>query len=87
MSHIHAQVEAGGVFLVGSRTGDHDIYLGCFTYGINDTAGVVEANWDAFAKRMWSWGLEPVSDEPCHTIEEDGRVFDHYTLREIRAEF
>jgi hypothetical protein len=86
MSHIHTQLEAGAVFLAGSPSGDHAVYLGCFTHGINDTASAVEANWDAFAKRMWSWGLEPISDEPTLTTEEDDRIFDHYTLREIQAE-
>jgi hypothetical protein len=87
MSHIHTQIEAGAVYQVKAPTGDHSIYLGCFTHSINDTDSVVEESWDTFAKRMWSWGLEPVSDEPCLTTEEDGRVFDHFTLREIRAEF
>jgi hypothetical protein len=87
MSHIHTQTEAGGIYFVTTAAGDHDIYLGCFTHGINDTYSAVEESWDTFAKRMWAYGLEPVSDEPAITIEEDGQVYDHYTLREIRAEF
>jgi hypothetical protein len=86
MSHIHT-AEAGAVFLVEATSGDHRVYLGCFTHDTHDTDATVEASWDSFAKQMWSWGLEPVSDEPDHTTEEDGRVFDHYMLREIRAEF
>ena len=92
MSHIHTPAaqrftDGGGVFLVEATSGDHRVYLGCFTYNFHDTDAMVDASWDIFAKRMWDWGLEPVSDEPDHTTEEDGRVYDHYVLREIKAEF
>ena len=78
--HTHTTVE-GEIFVVGD---DEETYFGCIGSFDGEPAEETEARWNRFAGTMWSFGVEPVEDEPTYSIREDEVFYDHYILKLIR---
>lgn len=64
----------------------HQVYLGCVAHMGDESPPEYASMWDAFARQMFAYGVEPTSDEPAYTATEDGQVRDHYLLRLIGSD-
>lgn len=78
--HTHTTLE-GEIFVVGD---DEENYFGCIGTHLGEPTEDTEARWDRFARFMWSYGVEPIEDEPAYSVREENVVYDHYILKLIR---
>jgi hypothetical protein len=84
VQHVHQGIKTS-IFVTGSES-DTPVYMGCVGRVIGESWQDAQQRWDAFAREMWEFGVQPNDDEPFFSILDDGIVWDHYTLVEIEQE-
>ena len=74
----------GEVYAVVGTDG-RKTYYGRIGRDPDATYAATEARWDAFARLMFRYGVEPVTDEPTFTTDDltHACVVDHYLLQEL----
>jgi hypothetical protein len=74
-----------GVYAMKDTEGQR-AWVGEVTHPAGETGDEIERRWDAFARLMFAYGVEPAQDDPDHSVLVDGVVTDRYRLREIEVE-
>ena len=85
---MHTRLTTGshsGVYAMKDAEGRWG-WVGKITHPAGETPGELEQRWDAFARLMFAYGVEPAQDDPDHSGLVDGEVVDRYRLQEIVEE-
>jgi len=62
-------------------------WVGAVGHPVGETPELLGQRWDAFARKLFRFGLEPAGDEPVFTTRVGGTSTDHYVLREVQSFF
>jgi hypothetical protein len=60
-------------------------WVGAVGHPADETPELLGLRWDAFAKKMFRFGLEPAGDEPAFTTRVGGTHTDLYVLQEVSS--